>query len=229
MNFIQARTVSNGTDRKLFLRTMFMQVKKTSLTLALTVLYLAMVPAFAQTAPSTAPATLTTQEREAALKQFEATRDNFLKSIAGLSEKQWTFKPAPDRWSVAEVAEHIAVSESMIFGMVQSRVMTSPAAPEKRAEVAGKDEIILTRVPDRSHKAQAPEFLKPTNRWATREELTKAFEDSRKATMDYVRATNDDLRDHFPPNPIFGTLDGYQCMPLISAHSERHTKQIEEV
>src|ERR1022692_4633005 len=192
-------------------------------------LALASIAQTAATPSSPTSPTLSAAERETALKSLQDTHDAFLKSIAGLSEKQWTFKPAPDRWSVAEVAEHIAVSESMIFGMVQSRVMTSPAAPEKRAEVAGKDEIILTRVPDRSHKAQAPEFLKPTNRWATREELTKAFEDSRKATMDYVRATNDDLRDHFPPNPIFGTLDGYQCMPLISAHSERHTKQIEEV
>jgi hypothetical protein len=152
-----------------------------------------------------------------------------LQSIAGLSEKQGRFKPAPDRWSVAEVSEHIAVSESTIFGMVQSKVMTSPADPSKRAEVAGKDEIILTKVPDRSHKAQAPEILKPTNRWATREELTKAFEDNRKATMDYVRTTNDDLRDHFGPHPLLGPLDGYQWILLISAHSERHTKQIEEV
>jgi|CZKJ01.1.fsa_nt_gi uncharacterized damage-inducible protein DinB len=229
MNFIQARTVSNGTDRKLFLRTMFMQVKKTSLTLALTVLYLAMVPAFAQTAPSTAPATLTTQEREAALKQFEATRDNFLKSIAGLSQKQWTFKPAPDRWSVAEVAEHIALSESAIFGLVQKQVMTSPAAPEKREQAKGKDEVILRRMPDRSHKAQAPESLRPTGRWATEADVTKAFEDSRAATMEYIRTTNDDLRDHFFDHPVFGTMDGYQWLLLISAHSARHTAQIEEV
>ena len=158
----------------------------------------------AQTTAAPATQTLSAAEREAALKSLQETRDAFLKSIAGLSEKQWRFKPAPDRWSVAEVSEHIAVAESMIFGMVQGKIMTSPAAPEKRAEVAGKDEIIMTRVPDRSHKAQAPEFLKPTNRWATREELTKAFEDSRKATMDYVRTTNDDLRDHFGPHPVFG-------------------------
>ena len=173
--------------------------------------------------------TLSAEERETALKSLQATRDAFLKSIDGLSEKQWRFKPAPDRWSVAEVSEHIAVAESSIFGLVQTKFMASPSAPEKRAEVAGKDEIILTKVPDRSHKAQAPEFLKPTNRWANREELTKAFEESRKATMDYVRTTNDDLRDHFGPHPVLGTLDAYQWILLISAHSERHTKQIEEV
>jgi hypothetical protein len=182
----------------------------------------------AQTA-TPAQTTLTAGEREVALKSLEATRDAFLQSIAGLSEKQWRFKPGPDRWSVAEVSEHIAVSESALFSMVRDKIMTSPADPSKRAEVAGKDEIVLQRVPDRSHKAQAPEFLKPTNRWATREETTKAFEDSRKATMDYVRTTNDDLRDHFGPHPLLGPLDAYQWILLISAHSERHTKQIAEV
>ena len=112
---------------------------------------------------------------------------------------------------------------------MQKQFLASPAAPDKRAEVKGKDELILTAVPDRSHKAQAPEFLKPTNRWATEAELTKAFEDERKTTMDYVKTTNDDLRDHFGPHPVFGTLDAYQWILLISAHSERHTKQIAEV
>jgi len=183
----------------------------------------------AQTATQTTSATLTAEEREAALKQFETSRDIFLKSIAGLSEKQWTFKPAPDRWSVAEVAEHITVSESTLLGLVQTRLMQSPAAPEKREQVKGKDQVILEKVPDRSHKAQAPEFLRPTGRWATEADLSKTFENNRKTTMDYVRTTNDDLRDHFFDHPAFGTLDGYQWLLLIAAHSARHTKQIEEV
>jgi hypothetical protein len=183
----------------------------------------------AQTATAPAAKTLTPEERNVALKSLQATHDAFLKSIAGLSEQQWKFKPAPDRWSVAEVSEHIAISESTIFALVQGKIMASPAAPEKRAEDKFTDQQILTMIPDRSHKAQAPEFLKPTNRWATREELVAAFEKSRGATIDYVRNTNDDLRDHFGPHPALGTLDAYQWILLISAHSERHTKQIEEV
>jgi len=193
---------------------------------------LALTSAIAQTTPQTPPTAaspLTAQEREFALQQFQTTRDNFLKSIAGLSQKQWTFKPAPDRWSVAEVSEHIAVAESTLLGLVQKRIMQSPAAPEKRELVKGKDQIILERMPDRSHKAQAPEILRPTGRWASEAELTKAFEDSRRATMDYIRTTNDDLRDHFFDHQVFGTLDGYQWLLLISAHSARHTEQIEEV
>ncbi len=173
--------------------------------------------------------TLTPEEREAALKSLQATHDAFLKSISGLSDKQWTFKAGPDRWSIAEVSEHITVAESGIFGLIQGKIMAGPATPEKHAEVKITDQQILQMVPDRSHKVQAPEFLKPTNRFATREELVKTFEQNRKATMDYVRTTNDDLRNHFAPHPVFGTMDAYQWILLISAHSERHTKQIEEV
>ena len=197
-------------------------------TAALSVMFcLALASALAQNA-SAAPTTLTGQEREFALQQFQTSRDNFLKSISGLSQKQWTFKAGPDRWSIAEVAEHITVSETTIFGVIQ-RSLQSPAAPEKREQVKGKDELILTRVPDRSHKAQAPEILRPTGRWATEADLTKAFEDARKANMDYIRTTNDDLRDHFFDHPVFGTLDDYQWLLLITTHSARHTAQIEEV
>ncbi|HZW96607.1 MAG TPA: DinB family protein [Candidatus Eremiobacteraceae bacterium] len=206
-----------------------MRVKNWPAMWAGALLSLAAISAFAQAAAPAAPATLTSQEREAALKQFETTRDNFLKSIAGLSQAQWTFKPAPDRWSVAEVAEHITVSESTLLGLVQKQIMTSPATPEKREQVKGRDELILQKVPDRSQKVQAPEFLRPTGRWATEADLTKAFEESRKATMDYVRSTDDDLRDHFFDHPMLGTMDGYQWLLLISAHSARHTAQIEEV
>ena len=209
-----------------------MQVKKIVLILAVAMYSLTVASAIGQSVPQTPPTAatpLTAQEREFALQQLQTTRDNFLKSIAGLSEKQWTFKPAPDRWSVAEVSEHIAVAESTILGLIQHRIMQSPAAPEKREQVKGKDQMILERMPDRSHKAQAPEILRPTGRWATEAELTKAFEDSRKTTMDYVRTTNDDLRDHFYDHQAFGTLDGYQWLLLISAHSARHTEQIEEV
>jgi hypothetical protein len=205
--------------------------KNSIILVTLAALFFTVALAAQNSAPAQAPTStpLTPQEREDAIKQFETTRDNFLKSISGLSEKQWAFKPAPDRWSVAEVAEHITVSESTLGGLVQNKIMQSPAAPEKREQVKGKDELILTKVPDRSHKAQAPEFLRPTGRWATEAELIKAFDDARAANIHYIDTTNDDLRDHFFDHPAFGTLDGYQWLLLISAHSARHTEQIEEV
>src|SRR5712692_7502517 len=97
----------------------------------LTVVAFLLIAATASLAQTTT--TLTPEEREAAVKHLQTTHDAFLQSISGLSEKQWRFKPAPDRWSVAEVAEHITVSESAILGLVQKQFLASPAAPDKRA------------------------------------------------------------------------------------------------
>jgi len=172
---------------------------------------------------------LTKEERERAITDLQATRKLFLDSVAGLSEAQWNFKPAPDVWSVAEVAEHIAVSEDTLLGLVTDRLMQSPAQPEKRSEVKGKDEILWTRVVDRSRKAQAPEVLRPTHRWPNQQALVDHFKESRDHTISYVETTQDALRDHFFDHPAFGPLDGYQWIVLITTHSHRHTLQIEEV
>ncbi len=182
----------------------------------------------AQTATPKA-ATLSSDERKEAIKFMEETRKNFLDSVKGLSETQWKFKAAPDRWSVAEVSEHIAVSEETLMNLVTERIMKSPATPEKKEAAKGKDAQLRNQVVDRSTKVQAPEMLKPTNRWATQAELVKSFNTSRDKTINYIQTTQEDLRSHFGPHPILKDLDAYQWITLISAHCARHTDQIKEV
>jgi hypothetical protein len=187
----------------------------------------------AQASPSkTSPATsstLTKEERDRAIDYLKQTEKDFLAATEGLSEAQWKFKAAPDRWSIAEVAEHITVTEDTIWKLVSEKVMKSPAAPEKAAEAKGKDEIILTKIPDRSRKAQAPEQLKPTGRWATRAALVKDFEGTRGQEIAYLKETKEDLRNHFEEHPVFKTMDAYQWLIFNGAHCKRHTAQILEV
>jgi uncharacterized damage-inducible protein DinB len=178
---------------------------------------------------STEKSSLSPEERQSAIKYLEETRQKVLDSLKDLSDAQWKFKSAPDRWSAAEVAEHIAVSEEAILGLVTERVMKSPAAPEKKEAAKDKDELVRTSVTNRSVKVQAPEMLKPASRFKTREEMIKAFNASRDKTIEYVKTTQDDLRSHFGPHPIFKDIDAYQWVLLISGHSERHSLQILEV
>ncbi len=173
--------------------------------------------------------TLTRGERDRAMSELHATRKMFLDSIANLNDAQWNFKPAPERWSIAEVAEHIAVSEDMLFDLVRRKIIESPADEEKKALVKGKDEQVLKLVPERTQKFQAPEFLQPTKRWPSREDLVRHFKESRDRTITYVEQTPDDLRAHFADHPVLKTLDGYQWVLLIAAHTNRHVQQIEEV
>lgn len=180
---------------------------------------LSLVPASAQP--------LTQQERDTLAKHLDQTRQAFLASISGVSEAQWKYKAGPERWSIAEVAEHIAISETTLLQLVTDRVLKSPAVP--RDPNAVSDATLLEGLLDRTSKFQAPEMLKPTSRWATRDALAKDFAAAREKTTAYVKTTTDDLRGHGAPHPVFKMLDGYQWIMLLSGHAARHTAQIEEV
>ena len=106
--------------------------------LAIAVLCIA-IPSFAQT--------LTAADRDAALKYLESTRQGVVDATKGLSPAQWNFKQAPDRWSVAEVTEHIAAAEDLLFGMITTQVMKAPARTETE-DVKALDQMVLRGVPD---------------------------------------------------------------------------------
>jgi hypothetical protein len=169
-------------------------------------------------------------DRSRLLSELHATRKTFLDSITGLSTAQWKFKPAPDRWSIAECAEHVALAEDALFKTFREKVMTSPPVKRNAAEVRKQDEEILARVSDRSQKAQAPMALRPTGRWPDAASVAAHFRESRDRLLDYVRSTQDDLRSHVAPmSPGGPPMDGFQWLLLIAVHTGRHVEQIEEV
>lgn len=173
--------------------------------------------------------TLSQAERDHAVAELESSRKAFLEATNGLSEAQWNFKPAPDRWSVAECAEHIGVTEAFILNLITEQALKGPAEPEKRAQVQGKDTSMMAMAVDRSAKFKAPESIQPTRRWATSGEITRNVLENRARTIQFVSTTEEDLRDHFMDHPVFKTLDTYQWILLTSAHMRRHTAQILEV
>lgn len=185
--------------------------------------------AFAQTSPAPAgSSSLTKDERDRAISYLKKTEKNFLAAIEGVSDAQWKFKAAPERWSIAETAEHIATAEDLIWARV-NEMMKAPANPERRAETQGKDKVILEKIPDRSRKAKAPEALKPTGKFATRDELVQHFKEARAQEIAFLEETNEGLRSHIADHPAIAAMDAYQWIIFNGAHSKRHTAQIEEV
>lgn len=172
---------------------------------------------------------LTQGERDRAMSELHATRKAFLDSVAGLSKAQWDFKPGPDRWSIAECAEHLALSEDYFFDLVTKQLMASPATPGKRGETKEKDALVLKTIPDRSSKRLAPEALQPTHRWPDPETLLAHFKQSRDRTIAYLQTTQDDLRSRFREHRVVGLIDAYQWFLVAAAHTQRHVAQINEV
>jgi DinB superfamily len=188
---------------------------------------LALIVALASLGALAQAQTLTQADRDKALKHLDMTRQGVLDATKGLSPAQWNFKSAPDRWSVAEVTEHIAAAEDYLRGLIVEKVMVAPPRPAGD-NVAEIDEMVLKMIPDRSNKRQAPEPLKPTNRFGSPDGSIKHFLESRTTTEDFLTKTPD-LREHAIDSPLGKKLDAYEWVLFVSAHSERHTKQILEV
>ena len=175
--------------------------------------------------------TLEKGERDFAMSHLHMSRKLFLDSIEGLSPAQLNFKASPERWSIAECAEHITLSEDLIFGLASVQIMKTPVVSERQpaAKNKSKDMEILYQVTDRTKKAQAPETLKPSHKWKAFDEMIAEYKVKRNRTIEYVEQTKDDVRGHVMAHPLLGKLDAYQWVLLLSSHSERHTLQILEV
>ena len=160
------------------------------------------------------------------LQYLETTKKNIVDATRGLSEAQWNFKPSPFKWSVAQVIEHIAASEDLLRQVAESQIKTAPAVPDRDLKKA--DDAVLTLVPDRSRKFQAPEVLRPKNQFGSPEGALKHFLESRTKTVELLKTTPD-LRAHVVDGGPLGKLDAYDRILFVAAHSERHTKQLLEV
>ncbi len=177
---------------------------------------------------SAAEQPLSNEDRAKALAELEASRKELLAAVKGLSPAQWRFKPAPERWSIAECVEHTALTEDSYFQLITQKLAKAPpATEEKLAEVRGRDQYVLDTMPDRSSKRQTSPALEPKGK--APEESLEHFRKSRERFISYVRTTSDPLRFRTQAHRALGLIDGYQWVLLAAGHVRRHIEQIEEV
>jgi hypothetical protein len=171
---------------------------------------------------------LTKKERKFAADHMKTTKTDVADAVKGLTESQLNYKASADKWSVKECVYHIAISEKNLWGMLEAS-MKAAATPEKRSEVKMTDEQVLKMIQDRSAKFKTFETFEPKNTpYKSLDEALNDFKTTRAAHIKYIKATSEDLRNHFVQLP-FGWLDCYQFCLFISAHSNRHTQQMNEV
>jgi hypothetical protein len=167
--------------------------------------------------------------RGRALELLESSRQSVVNQVSGLTDDQWTYKRAPDVWSVFECVEHLALTEELLLSAAQKPRPASSGKPRDRALVEGLDQRILDVTPDRSEKFKAPEPLVPKAQWTSPHDALQAFLDRRKRSLDFAKTTQLDLRSYTYTHPYFGEIDAYQMLLLLSAHSLRHVEQIKEI
>jgi hypothetical protein len=160
-----------------------------------------------------------------ALEYLAETRDSVLGGVQRLSEAQWRFKPAPDRWCALEIVEHLAIVGNRVVEILGGLEEPATARPDR--DPAPTDAFLLKDALDRSRKIQAPAVISPTGRLSPAEAVEQFS--IGHARVAGCLTMGPALRQNLVRHPVYGLLDGYQWILLYGAHNARHTAQIREV
>jgi hypothetical protein len=205
--------------------------------------------------PAAAQEPLTPADRTFLVDYLVRTQRLYRDEVSGVSPEQWRFKPLPQRWSLAECAEHIILAERWLLAEFRDKfAKTSEPAyifhwrtpkptpadvhpvPRALRAQAYRDriarEIDRSKVdPSRAPEGDPPEpSLVPRFRFATPEDAIAAFDATRAETIALVRTTTMDLYNAYVyPGTSERLLDGYEYLLRLPAHSERHVAQMREV
>jgi len=171
---------------------------------------------------------LSKKERKFAAEFMKSTKAELQDAIKGLSAAQLNYKPSTDKWSVQECVYHIAISEKALWDRLEASMKAGPT-PEKKKDLKVTDEQVIKMLEDRTNKVKTSSPLEPQNTpYKSLEEAMNDFKTTRTAHIKYIKATSEDLRNHFV-QMSFGMLDCYQLCLMISSHTDRHVQQLNEV
>ena len=161
-----------------------------------------------------------------AQKYIEQTRVGVIGATVGLSEAQWNFKPAPDRWSIAENLEHIVIVQELV-----SRIVQGEAAATPTGDPAYIDNLVLREFPNRLAKFKGPEIAMPTGKVSPQESFERLAKNCARHSQ--LAESEAELRKRaYPAPPIkaatngkYEMLDGFQWLLAAAGHTARHTHQ----
>lgn len=154
---------------------------------------------------------------------FVKVADQFQKSLEGVSERQWNYKAPNQKHSIAELAEHAALSTNDLPQMAQRAVDAGPR-PDLAATLQGQTKVVRDVM---LSVEQPPENFRPAGRLATKADIDEYFPQARtKALFVLDSAKRLDVSVSRHPSKRIGDLTGVQWFYYISYLLQAHTEQI---
>lgn len=172
---------------------------------------------------------ITDAERSFAIDHLARSRDHFINTIKDLPENVWYTRPGAGEWTPAECAEHIQQTEVYYFEPILNQMLADAPKPEQMAELAGKEEIAIKAMEERAFKVKGQPWEEIPNKKVDKEALILSFTAVRNKIIEFLKTADNEFRVHIGPVPGMGNLDAYQFILYISAHTNRHTGQIQDV
>ena len=159
---------------------------------------------------------------------LEAERANLLERVGRVPEAARAKQPAPGRWSVVDVLEHLARVETGVAKLLTVRGKERPAAPADTAGAQLTPERIAS-VRDRGARIEAPERIRPAGGVSYAEALRKLWE-ARGAFLAAVDAADPEaLDEQVYPHPVLGPLTLRGWVEFVAHHEARHADQVAEI
>ena len=162
------------------------------------------------------------KDREHLVAHLEMTQSWMTSEVASLSSAQFKFRPAPDRWTIAEVVQHLVVAEPNYWKLLNDGLKQPPKKLPKQAS----DADVLWYGIDRTRHDKTSADENPKGEEINTDQALKAFLAMHAKLLEMARSTTEDLRSHAVPE--WG-VDAYQCLLEISTHEQRHILQIREI
>lgn len=170
----------------------------------------------------------TEADRKYLLDNLIRSRDELVKETQGLTKEQWNFKESPDRWSINEVIEHIAIWEMLLEHEV-SRSLTDGLKPDLYK--SSRPDSVFTGFILEEKKHISTDYTKPYT-YAVPMGLNEGKNNiawllkMRNESISYITNTKDDLRS-------YNLRPGHPCVHqryiTLYGHSDRHLRQIRTI
>ena len=158
-------------------------------------------------------------------------RRTLLDAASAVPADSWQTRPAEDRWSVAEILEHLHRVERGAAAILSKRIAKArteghPPETESSSVLGILDGF---RVSDRSRTLVAPEIAVPTEN-PDRETVERRLGESRAALLAAIESGDGLALGAIRHTHLrLGELDLYQWILLVGEHEKRHAAQLREV
>jgi len=165
---------------------------------------------------------MTQIDREHLVAHLEMTQAWLTDEVSPLSAAQLNFRPAPDKWTIAEVVQHLTIAEPNYWKLLHDSLKQPPKKLDKHAT----DADVLWYGIDRTRHEKTSADENPKGQEIDTAQALKTFLAMHAQLLDMARSTNEDLRGHAVPE---WHVDASQCLLEISTHEQRHILQIREI
>lgn len=151
---------------------------------------------------------------------FDGAIRRTLETCRTLPPEAWNARFAGRRHSIAEVVEHMALSNRLFETRLRSILHASP----KEKPYATLEDAEVPYLFERA--SEPPGIAEPTGEWRDRDVALTHFEESARPIAAMANEDVGDLRMKGARHPVFGPLDGLQWLLFAAAHNERHRSEI---